>query len=221
MIRKFEIEGLACHCVKGGTGNKIAYVLYPVDMLDDWIVSVASKYGVTIAVITGMDWESAFSPWPAKGVPAGSADFKGESGAFLQTLTQKVVPQIEQALIMAEDVERILVGVSMSGLFALWEWMIDDTFTNIASLSGSFWYEGFIEWISNRPIPHKSGKAFFLLGDKESAPKVKAFNTVGANTQAIVALLKKNGIKVDFESVPGNHYSNPLPRLNAAFAAIF
>ena len=221
MIQKFEIEGLACHCVKGGNGNEIAYILYPVDMLDDWIASAASKYGVTIAVITGMDWESVFSPWPAKGVPAGSADFKGESGAFLHTLTRKVVPRIEKGLGMVGDVERTLVGVSMSGLFTLWEWMIDDTFTNIASLSGSFWYEGFIEWISTRPIPHKSGKAFFLLGNKESSSNVKAFNTVGANTQAIVALLRKNGIKVDFESVPGNHYANPLPRLNDAFTAIY
>ncbi len=221
MIRKFEIEGLACHCAAGGRGDKIAYILYPLDMLDQWVESAARKYGVTIAVITGMDWESVFSPWPAKGVPAGSPDFKGESPAFLQTLTRKIVPAVEREMNVADGAVRTLVGVSMSGLFALWQWMVADTFANIASLSGSFWYEGFIEWISSRPIPHKSGKAFFLLGDKESASNVKTFNTVGANTRAIVALLRKNGVNVDFESVPGNHYANPLPRLDAAFTALF
>lgn len=190
-------------------------------MLDQWVESAARKYGVTIAVITGMDWESVFSPWPAKGVPAGSPDFKGESPAFLQTLTRKIVPAVEREMNVADGAVRTLVGVSMSGLFALWQWMVADTFANIASLSGSFWYEGFIEWISSRPIPHKSGKAFFLLGDKESASNVKTFNTVGANTRAIVALLRKNGVNVDFESVPGNHYANPLPRLDAAFTALF
>ncbi|MDE6638872.1 MAG: hypothetical protein K2K32_11640 [Muribaculaceae bacterium] len=41
----------------------------------------------------------------------------------------------------------------MSGLFALWQWMVCDTFRNIASLSGSFWYEGFMEWMKSRTIP--------------------------------------------------------------------
>lgn len=220
MKETFEIEGLRCTC-SGNCARRIAYILYPMDALADWIEPAAKRYGVDIVVITGMDWESAFSPWPAPGVPKGSADFKGGSPEFLQLLQSKVVPQIEARLGVSGAVERTLVGVSMSGLFALWQWMECDMFANIASLSGSFWYEGFVDWINSRPVPPKSGRAFFLLGDQESKSKVKAFATVADATDAIIARLRSGGIDVKFESVPGNHYSDPLGRLDRAFTALF
>lgn len=221
MMRKIKIAGLQCICSTTVSKDKIAYILYPMDMLGEWLEPAARKYGVTIAVITGMDWESVFSPWKAKGVPKGSPDFKGESPEFLKLLQQKVITEIETFAGMNEDVERSLVGVSMSGLFALWQWMVCDTFANIASLSGSFWYEGFLDWMKSRPIPKKSGKGYFLLGNQESKSNVKAFNSVGVNTEEIVALLRNSGINVEFQSVQGNHYSDPLPRLDKAFAALY
>lgn len=191
------------------------------DFLGDWIESAAEKYGVTIIEITGMDWQNVFSPWPAPGVPKGDPDFKGESPEFLKLLQTKVIPEIETTLMMDSNVERNLVGVSMSGLFTLWQWMECDTFNNIASLSGSFWYEGFIDWIKKIEIPQKSGMAFFLLGDKESMSNVKAYNTVGVNTAEIIKLFKSAGIRTVFESVPGNHFADPIPRLDRAFAALY
>ncbi len=221
MIRKFVISGLQCLCSVWAGSDRVAYILYPMDMLSGWIEAASEKYKATIVVITGMDWESVFSPWPAKGVPKGSPDFKGESPEFLKLLQTELIPTVEKALGVSQNVERTLVGVSMSGLFALWQWMLCDTFRNIASLSGSFWYEGFIEWMRTRSIPSKSGKAFFLLGDKEALSKVTAFQSVGQNTQEIVSLLRANGIPTEFESVPGNHYSDAIPRLDKAFSALF
>ncbi len=221
MAQNIEIDKLTCICSTSGRKDKIAYILYPTDMLADWIEQAAEKYGVTIAVVTDMDWQNVFSPWPAKGVPKGSPDFKGESPAFLKLLQQKVIPTVESSLGIVKNAERSLIGVSMSGLFALWQWMLCNTFQNIASLSGSFWFEGFIDWMRSRIIPSKSGNAFFLLGDKESQSKVKAFDIVGQNTQEIISLLQAKGIHTEFESVPGNHYANPIPRLDKAFTALY
>ena len=221
MIREFEIDNLHITCGRAEGSDKMAYILYPMDMLDSWIEPAVERYGVSIAVITGMEWQDVLSPWPARGVPKGSPDFKGEAPAFLGRLRDKVLPQTEDFLGLGNVVERTLVGVSMSGLFALWQWMLCDTFNNIASLSGSFWYEGFVEWMKSREIPHKAGNAFFLLGDREAFSRVKAFAGVGASTQEIIRLLGDNGIKTEFRSVPGNHYSDPLPRLNLSFDAFF
>ncbi len=221
MESKFEIEGLQCQCVSVNRKDRIAYILYPMDMLVSWVDEAAEKYDINIVVVTGMDWQNVFSPWPAPGVPKGTPDFKGESPEFLSLLQQKVIPQIEESLGIGANVERSLVGVSMSGLFALWQWMVCDTFFNIASLSGSFWYEGFMEWMKSRPIPKKQGMGFFLLGNQESKSKVKAFDSVGENTQQILSLLQDAGIKTEFKSVPGNHYSDPIPRLDAAFTALY
>ncbi len=221
MIQKFEIEGLQCLCSTIEDKKKIAYILYPMDMLSGWVASASEKYGTNIVVITGMDWQNVFSPWEAPGVPKGTEDFKGESSRFLKKLQEDVIPRIEKAMGIKPDVERSLVGVSMSGLFALWQWMVCDTFNNIASLSGSFWYEGFLDWMKNRTIPSKSGMGFFLLGNQESKSNVKAFNTVEVNTQEIIHLLRDAGIKTEFLSVPGNHYSDPIPRLDKAFSALY
>ncbi len=222
MAQKIEIGSLHCTCSDIISCKKIAYILYPMDgFLDNWIDTASKKHSITIVVITGMDWQNVFSPWVAKGVPEGSADFKGQAPEFLNELNGHIIPHIETCLGMATDIERTLFGVSMSGLFALWQWILCDTFLNIASLSGSFWYEGFMDWIKNRPIPPKTGKAFFLLGNKESESKTKAFNAVGQNTRDIVSLLQANGIDTLFQSVPGNHYSNPIPRLDAAFTALY
>lgn len=221
MVQTIEIDGLKCLCSPSVSKDKVAYILYPMDMLGDWVAEAAAKYCVTIVVITGMDWQNVFSPWPATGVPKGSPDFKGQSPEFLKLLQQKVVPTINTALGISPDAERTLVGVSMSGLFALWQWMLCDTFRNIASLSGSFWYEGFMEWFKGRPVPDKDGKGYFLLGDKESKSGVKAFDRVGANTREIIELLQAAGVNVEFQSVPGNHYADPVPRLEKAFTALY
>lgn len=221
MAQKMQIENLSCLCSSVINKNKIAYILYPMDILSEWIDPAAEKYGVTIVVITGMDWQNVFSPWPAPGVPKGDPDFKGESPDFLRLLQSEVIPEIESMLQMKADAERTLVGVSMSGLFALWQWMKCDTFRNIASLSGSFWYDGFIEWMREIQIPHKTGKGFFLLGDQESRSNVKAFNTVGINTAEIIQLLNKSGVNAEFKSVPGNHFANRMARLEKAFNALY
>lgn len=218
-----NIGNLNCHCCIGNDRNdRVAYILYPVsDMLGDWMKHASENHNVTIVTVTGMDWQNVFSPWPAKGVPEGSPDFKGESPEFLKLLCNHVVPEIESAMGIDGTPQRTLIGVSMSGLFALWQWMECDMFANIASLSGSFWYDGFMEWIFSRNIPPKTGTAFFLLGNREDKSPVKTFNSVAVNTSAIVDLLRSNGLNVTYEIVPGNHYSNPIPRLDAAFTRLY
>ena len=221
MKKRLNIEGLDCLCCVNENTQDIAYILYPMDVLGEWIETASQKYGVSIVVITGMDWDNVFSPWPAPGQPPGSPDFRGESKEFLEKLQKDVIPWIENQLGFTTQPLRTLVGVSMSGLFALWQWMLCHTFLNIASLSGSFWFPGFIEWMRQRVVPAKKGKGFFLLGKQESKSNVKAFDSVGKNTAEIISILEKAEIKVEFQSVPGNHYSDPLPRLDKAFSALF
>lgn len=219
MKRDLKIAGLDCLCTTRRS-DRITYILYPLDMLNDWVEGAAMRFGTTIAVITGMDWQNVFSPWPAAGVPEGTPDFLGESPEFLKLLQSEVLPGIERVLGVLPDVDRTLVGVSMSGLFTLWQWMLCDTFRNIASLSGSFWYEGFMEWFKGKRIPRKPGKAFFLLGQREPQSKVSAFAPVGTNTLEIVSSLESAGINTSFEWVPGDHFADPVPRLNAALEAL-
>lgn len=221
MDNTIKIAGLKCYLSGKEFKDRIAYILYPMEMAGNVIEKFSQTYGVAVVLISGMDWESAFSPWPAKGVPDGSPDFQGESPEFLNTLQNDIIPRIESFLQVTPNVRRSLIGVSMSGLFTLWQWIKSDIFLNIASLSGSFWYDGFVQWLKTQSIPEKKGKAFFLLGDKESKTNIKAFQTVDVDTREVVSILQSSHIEVEFIYVPGNHYADPIPRLSLAFKALF
>ena len=158
-METFRIANLNITTVKE-SDDSICYILYLLSILGEWIEEAAYKFGVSIAVITGMDWDDDLTPWPAKGEPPG---------------------------------ERTLTGVSLSGLFTLWQWINNDTFDNIISLSGSFWYEDFVAWIKRQTVPSKKGKAYFLLGDMEAKTKVKAFQPVQTDTVEIVDYLHDKG----------------------------
>lgn len=219
-MQTFRIENLNIKTVRQ-SADRICYVLYPLESLGEWIEEAAQKFGVTIVAVTGMDWDDDLTPWPAKGEPPGSPDFKGYATKFLSQLKNTVIPAVERRLNISENAERTLAGVSLSGLFTLWQWMTDDTFHNIISLSGSFWYDGFVEWLTSLPVPKKTGKAYFLLGNLEAKTNVKAFQPVQTDTVQIVGYLHKNGINDCFQLVPGNHYQYGEQRLNRAFAWMF
>lgn len=216
----FTIANLNIRTV-AGSPDRICYLLYPFDRLEEWIERAAPEFGVSIAVVTGMDWDNDLTPWPAKGQPPGSPDFKGNAVEFLSVLVSEVVPEVERRMNLGAAVERTLAGVSLSGLFTLWQWMSNNLFSNIISLSGSFWYDGFVTWIKSLPVPKKPGRAYFLLGNLEAKTKVKAFQPVQTDTVEIVDYLHDNGISDIFELVPGNHYQFPAQRLNRAFAWMF
>ncbi len=98
MIHEIKIGKLNCQYSEIKTTEKIAYILYPMNILSDWIEPASVKYDVTIVVVTGMDWQNVFSPWEAKGVPAGRANFQREAPEFLKLLQRKVMRTVETTL---------------------------------------------------------------------------------------------------------------------------
>lgn len=217
---RLKINNLKVTVVKAGS-DRICYILYPLDILDRWMNDTAKRFGVSIAVVTQIDWDNQLTPWKATGVPAGTPDFAGVAARFLSLLRESVIPQVERQLDMSPDVERTLAGVSLSGLFALWQWLRCDEFTNIMSLSGSFWYDGFVEWVKSHTVPAKKGRAYFLLGDKECRSDVPQFREIQTDTVEIVDFLASQGINDFFEIVPGNHYQYGEQRLDRAFSWIY
>lgn len=224
MIERFKIQDLQCACVSTGSSGRIIYIIYPLTdvMTDDWLEKQSVIHDCSIVVIyVPLDrWNDYLTPWPAPGETPKARPFAGDGSVFLKTLQQTVIPLSEDKMGIINVAERDLIGVSLSGLFTLWEWLQCGTFHSIASLSGSFWYPGFMNWFDSLTIPAKDGKAYFLLGAEEPDARIKAFRSVGINTQSLVASLKNAGIKVSFDLVPGNHFSDPLQRLEKALTAL-
>lgn len=180
----------------------------------------AMKYGCSVVVVSGMDWNNDLSPWHAEGVSAGAPPFMGDGGRFLFTLRQSVIPEVERHIGLQVEPRRTVVGVSMSGLFALWAWLSGDLFDDVGSISGSMWYDGFVAWVEAQPVEQKSGKVFLSLGKGEMRSG-GVFGSVYADTVAIVDYLRSHGVAVDFVTGPGNHFAPIYPRLDAAMHSLF
>lgn len=222
---KIKIEGYDCHCAVYDESNVIAYLIYPAlaEFEDKWLEKMAKELKVSLVAVyvPADEWNDALTPWPEPGEAKGCEPFGGKAKEFLALLQTKIIPGVEVACRLKDISYRDLIGVSLGGLFTLWQWMVCDTFRSIACLSGSFWFIGFKEWFDNLTIPSKSGKAYFLLGTEEPQSHVKAFQSVGRNTEDIVEILKNKGINVTFEWVEGNHFSRPVHRAEKALYALY
>ena len=109
--------------------------------LDVDLNGLAEKYGVSLVLIDHVDWNDDLTPWPAVGVFKKAKPFGGKATAFLDKLANEVVPKTEQDLGI-EGAERTLLGVSLSGMFAVWSAFNADTFANIMHVSTEIDFRG-------------------------------------------------------------------------------
>ena len=204
--------------------NIICYMILPEGIkgeLCDGLKGLSEKHGISIVVIEAVDWNDDLTPWPAAGVFKKAKPFGGRAASFLNKLTDEIIPKTEKELGI-ENAERTLLGVSLSGLFAVWAAFNTDAFTNIISISGSLWYDNFVEWMKDQTTLPQLKKVCMLLGEKEKNSKEKRMATVEERTLVAADILKaKSQVAVSFELVEGTHFSPIMPRLERAFEVAF
>ena len=204
--------------------NKICYMILPEGIrkdLDDGLKGLSKKYGIFIVVIEDVNWNDDLTPWPAEGVFKKAKPFGGKAATFLNKLTHEIIPNTEKDLGI-KDAERTLLGVSLSGLFAVWSSFNTDAFINVISLSGSLWYDGLVEWMQGQTPSPQLEKVCMLLGEKEKNAKEKRMAAVVERTLVAANILKeKTNASVTFELVEGTHFSPIMPRLERAFEVVF
>ena len=162
----------------------------------------------TLALIGGIDWDSELTPWPAPAAFRGGSAFAGRADAYLESLTGGILPGIVAAL-GAEPEYTALAGYSLAGLFALYALYHTDAFARAASVSGSLWYPGFIDYIQGRDWPRRPDRLYLSVGDREAATRNPVMKPVAANTRAAAALYQGMGVPTAFELNPGGHFNEP------------
>ena len=188
--------------------------------LHEGLKRLSEKHDVSFVVIEVVNWNDDLTPWPAEGVFKKAKPFGGKAATFLNKLTNEIIPETERSMGI-ENAERTLLGVSLSGLFAVWSAFNTDAFTNTISISRSLWYDGFVEWMKEQTPSPQLKKVCMLLGEKEKNSKEKRMATVEKRTLTAANILKaKSQVPVLFELVEGTHFSPIMPRLERAFEAI-
>ena len=173
----------------------------------------------TLAAISGVDWNRELSPWPAPKAFRGSDDFGGGAPAFLSKLTGHIVPLVENRLAFAPS-SRAIAGYSLAGLFALWAAFSADTFDRTASVSGSLWYDGFLEHMNTSTLRDGVERVYLSLGDREKNTRNPRMAVVEERTRQMAELLEARGIPVTFELNQGGHFNDAPGRITRAINAL-
>ena len=107
---------------------------------------------------------------------------------------------------------RGLAGYSLGGLFAVYSLYHTEAFTRIASISGSLWYPGLMEYVKKSEQKIYPTHIYFSLGSKESNTRNPILKTVQENTESLKRRYETDGIDTVFDINPGNHYVNASRR---------
>ena len=200
--------------------DRICYVILPEKLKESehqWLESMATRHEGNFVVISGVNWEEDLTPWKAPGLKTG--EFSGKAQYFLEMLKGDLFFNLEISL-QIKKAERSLVGVSLSGLFAVWASISMPLFSSVGSVSGSFWYDGFLEWMKEN-TDTVTCRYYFSLGNKEKDGKNKRLASVEETTLEAVDLLKSVGKEVMLEYNEGNHFGPLIERIEKAINGIY
>ena len=164
-----------------------------------------------VIAVSGMDWDRDLTPWPAPAAFRGQA-FSGGAEAFLKQLTEDWMPEALSAFSLTPVREGIL-GYSLAGLFSLYALCRCSRFRLAASVSGSLWYDGFLEWMKAHPPVQQVERLYFSVGDRERKARNPRMAKVEDCTRQAAEWAQAYADRTVFELQPGGHFDQPNQRV--------
>lgn len=219
-MKAATIAGHNCRIYPGNSKDKKCHI-YFMDVAEHPFdgARVAKGIGSTVISVEVADWNGDMTPWPMKGIYEGEGDYAGHADETLRSLIDDVMPQVERILDEAPDYH-VLAGYSLGGLFAMYGFLNHDIFDAVESMSASFWYEGWVNYLKKLDKGHRDIKGLFAylsLGDKEREAEPAILHTVQDNTEFTLEMLKNWGALAEFHLNPGSHFDNIEERVREGF----
>ena len=200
--------------------SSIIYILLPHRLPAEELTAIeelSTRFETNIVTISEMDWNNDMTPWKSPAIKEG--EFGGRASQFLDRLKGDIFFNLESSL-QIRNPKRYLIGLSLAGLFSVWAGIMKPLFEGIASISGSFWYDGFADWLMKQE-DLKCVRFYVSMGEKEKETKVKRFANIEEDTMKVVETLMLKGAEVAFEVTEGGHNSPVLPRIEKSVVSLF
>ena len=208
---------LACQLPQQAV-RQLVYFHSPVDDLTP-PGDLLEQAGAAFLCITGEDWNADLTPWPAERVFAKGGDFGGRADRYLRVLTEELLPFAEHSL-HVEGLPRTLAGVSLSGLFAVYAAHRTDAFHRICSVSGSLWYDGFLDFMVQNPVSPAVRRVYLSVGSREKNAKNPRMRRGEDCTLRAAGRLRQQDVDTRMEINPGGHYADGAERLRKGLTYI-
>ncbi len=171
--------------------------------------------GVKLFAVDDYDWNADLSPWPAEKCFKGGSDFAGNGKAQLKWLGEAVA-QLDPD----DSAPRAILGYSLAGLFAVWAVAEGAPFGMAASVSGSLWYDGFVEYLRANAAKFAGKRVYFSVGDKEAKTRNPRLCLVQECAEQAAQILEGAGADTAFELNAGNHFVDSAKRCAKAVCCL-
>lgn len=137
------------------------------------------------------DWNRDFSPWPAAGLHGDSEPFAGFADERIALLCDAVKPAVDTHFSTHPDTENTMIfGYSLGGLAALYAlYKRPEVFGAAGCLSGSLWYEGFMDFQRQNVASLPNKRVYLSLGRKEEKTRHPLMSRIGLCYEETLALL--------------------------------
>ncbi len=212
-----KVAGKKCDIWQQGSGGPvILWGMYPHEgnelaHMQECLKEMCPDQNFLLAAFQAADWNRDFSPWEA---PAafGKDDFAGGGPETLRWLKEEYVPYLRECY--GADRPLFLIGYSLAGLFALWAAYQSDLFSGIACCSGSLWFEGWDEFVTENEVRCECA-VYLSLGGKEEKTDNPVMAMVGDRTREQERRLRKEPRvrSVTLEWNRGGHFADSCRRL--------
>ena len=159
--------------------------------------------------IKPQNWNDDFTPWKAPAFRDGEEAPAGNADAYLTKLITEIKPYMDEHYrTKKEPEENILLGYSLGGLAALYAICKTNFFAKTGSLSGSLWYDGFIDFMEKQHFAGEKRRVYLSLGKKEAKSRNARMGQVAQCTQRMQSLLEKElgEENITFEWNDGGHF---------------
>ena len=183
------------------------------------LVGAAKDLAVTVVSVPVRNWNDALTPWPAAGLYRGEPDFGGEARRTLDELLDRAIPSFEAVAGLLPR-RRAICGYSLGGLFSLYSFVRCETFGACACVSGSVWYEGWVDYLRGLDCDLLGRFAYLSVGTKEKRASRPLLKRVERNMEECVRILEGRGCKVRYVTGPGNHFAHVKERLGLGLAGL-
>lgn len=204
-----------------GSAGDTSPVIYVIDSPEHpaGLAAIARGRAATVVSVPVRDWNDSLTPWRAPGLRRGAPRFGGDAVSTFYELRDTVIPLVEEQ-VGARPSHRAICGYSLGGLFALFAFTGDRVFSACACLSGSLWYQGWVDYLGAAPFEGAGRYAFFSLGKKEPKAGAPIMRSVADDMSACAEILQRHGCTVDCSIGPGNHMQHHRERFEEGLSAL-
>lgn len=212
-----EINGMQ---LVGRTSDAAAPAIYVIDSIEHpFRIPHAACPNSHVVTIPVRQWNDALTPWAAAGLYRGEPDFGGHANQTLAELVSEALPLADKTFGLAPR-SHAICGYSLGGLFSLYALTSCDSFVACGCLSGSVWYEGWVDHLRRLDKDLAGTFAYLFIGTKEKRAARPILHGVQQNMGDCAHILSQHGCRVDYRTGPGNHMQHVPERFAAGLGAI-